>query len=141
MTESRAPLPHKQIGVAVIYNDDGLILIDRRKQEGLLGGLWEFPGGKIEPNETFEDCVRREIKEELDIEIEIIDPLITIDHAYSHFKVTLNVFNCSHISGEPKPLECDEIKWVTLDEIDSYPFPKANGQIIAAIRERAARQG
>ena len=141
MTESRAPLPHKQIGVAVIYDSDGRILIDRRKQEGLLGGLWEFPGGKIEPNETFEDCVRREIKEELDIEIEVIDPLIVIDHTYSHFKVTLNVFNCSHISGEPKPLECDEIKWVTLDEIDNYPFPKANAQIIAAIRERASNKG
>ena len=141
MTESRAPLPHKQIGVAVIYDDDGRILIDRRKQEGLLGGLWEFPGGKIEPNETFEDCVRREIKEELDIEIEVNDPLIVIDHTYSHFKVTLNVFNCSHISGEPKPLECDEIKWVTLDEITSYPFPKANSQIIDAIKKRAINKG
>ncbi|MGD1953351.1 MAG: 8-oxo-dGTP diphosphatase MutT, partial [Leptolyngbyaceae cyanobacterium] len=141
MTESRAPLPHKQIGVAVIYDDDGRILIDRRKQEGLLGGLWEFPGGKIAPNETFEDCVRREIKEELDIEIEVNDPLIVIDHTYSHFKVTLNVFNCSHISGEPKPLECDEIKWVTLDEITSYPFPKANSQIIDAIKKRAINKG
>lgn len=137
MTESRAPLPHKQIGVAVIYDNDGRILIDRRKQEGLLGGLWEFPGGKIEPNEAVEDCVRREIKEELDIEIEVNDRLITVNHAYSHFKVTLNVFNCTHLSGEPKPIECDEIKWVTLDEIDSYPFPKANGQIIDAIKERA----
>ncbi len=137
MTESRAPLPHKQIGVAVIYDNDGRILIDRRKQEGLLGGLWEFPGGKIEPNEAVEDCVRREIKEELDIEIEVNERLITVNHAYSHFKVTLNVFNCAHLSGEPKPIECDEIKWVTLDEIDSYPFPKANGQIIDAIKERA----
>ncbi|MFG6097955.1 A/G-specific adenine glycosylase [Leptothoe sp. ISB3NOV94-8A] len=137
MTESRAPLPHKQIGVAVIHDNDGRILIDRRKQEGLLGGLWEFPGGKIEPNESFEECVKREIKEELDIDIEVNDRLITVDHAYSHFKVTLNVFNCNHISGEPKPIECDEIKWVTLDEIDSYPFPKANGQIIDAIKEQA----
>ncbi len=136
MTESRAPLPHKHIGVAVIYDGDGRILIDRRKQEGLLGGLWEFPGGKIEPNEAVEDCVKREIQEELDIEIQVNDRLITVNHAYSHFKVTLNVFNCTHLSGEPKPIECDEIKWVTLDEIDSYPFPKANGQIIDAIRER-----
>ncbi|ESA39076.1 a g-specific dna-adenine glycosylase [Leptolyngbya sp. Heron Island J] len=137
MTESRAPLPHKQIGVAVIYDNDGRILIDRRKQEGLLGGLWEFPGGKIEPNEAVEDCVKREIKEELDIEIQVNDRLITVNHAYSHFKVTLNVFNCTHLSGEPKPIECDEIKWVTLDEIESYPFPKANGQIIDAIKEQA----
>lgn len=137
MTESRKPVPHKQIGVAVITDAEGKILIDRRKQEGLLGGLWEFPGGKIEPGEAVEDCVRREIKEELDIEIEVGDRLITIDHAYTHFKVTLNVFNCKHLSGDPQPIECDEIKWVTLDEIDDYPFPKANGQIIEAMREQA----
>ncbi|MEL6816864.1 MAG: A/G-specific adenine glycosylase, partial [Cyanobacteria bacterium J06598_3] len=77
MTQSRKPLPHKQIGVAVIADADGKILIDRRKQEGLLGGLWEFPGGKIEPGESVEACVSREIKEELGIEIEVGDRLIT----------------------------------------------------------------
>jgi A/G-specific adenine glycosylase len=137
MTESRQPIPHKQIGVAVITDAQGNILIDRRKQEGLLGGLWEFPGGKIEPGEAVEDCIRREILEELGIEIEVRDRLITIDHAYTHFKVTLNVFNCTHLSGEPQPIECDEVKWVTLAEIDQYPFPKANGQIIEAMRAQA----
>ncbi|MEM6597813.1 MAG: A/G-specific adenine glycosylase [Cyanobacteria bacterium P01_C01_bin.69] len=136
MTESRKPLPHKQIGVAVITDAEGKILIDRRKQEGLLGGLWEFPGGKVEPGESQEDCVKREIKEELGIEIEVGSKLITIDHAYTHFKVTLNVFNCTHLSGEPQTIECDEVKWVTLDEIDDYPFPKANGRIIEAMREQ-----
>ncbi|NJR64212.1 MAG: A/G-specific adenine glycosylase [Leptolyngbyaceae cyanobacterium CRU_2_3] len=71
MTETRSPLPHKQIGVAVIWNNQGLILIDRRRQEGLLGGLWEFPGGKIEPGETVEACIKREIQEELGIEIAV----------------------------------------------------------------------
>jgi len=137
MTESRKPVPHKHIGVAVITNEQGNVLIDRRKQEGLLGGLWEFPGGKIEPGESVEDCVKREIMEELGIEIEVGDRLITIDHAYTHFKVTLNVFNCKHLSGEPQPIECDEVKWVTLDEIDEYPFPKANGQIIDAMKKQA----
>ncbi len=139
MTESRPPVPHKRIGVAVITDNQGNILIDRRKQEGLLGGLWEFPGGKIEPDETVEECVKREIKEELDIEIEVGDRLITIEHAYTHFKVTLNVFNCKHLSGDPQPLESDEVKWVTLDEIDQYPFPKANSQIIEAIKEQAKK--
>ena len=134
MTESRGPLPHKVIGVAVIRDPSGRILIDRRKQEGLLGGLWEFPGGKVEPDETLADCVRREIKEELDIEIDVQDQLMTVEHAYTHFKVTLNVFHCAYVSGDPKPLECDEIRWVTLAEIDQYPFPKANGQIIAALK-------
>ncbi|MEM6452200.1 MAG: A/G-specific adenine glycosylase [Cyanobacteria bacterium P01_D01_bin.105] len=138
MTQSRQPLPQKTIGVAVITDKQGNILIDRRKQEGLLGGLWEFPGGKIEPGETMEQCVSREIKEELGIEIEVGSKLITIDHAYTHFKVTLNVFNCKHLSGDPQPIECDEVKWVTLDEISDYPFPKANTQIIELLKAQAA---
>lgn len=134
MSESRSPLPHKAIGVAVIWNDQGQILIDRRRQEGLLGGLWEFPGGKIEPGETVEACIRREIQEELAIDVEVGDRLITIDHAYSHFRVTLNVHHCRHLSGEPQPLECDEIRWVSLEEIHEFPFPKANERIIEALR-------
>jgi A/G-specific adenine glycosylase len=126
MSESSAPLPHKRIGVAVVRNDQGLILIDRRPVNGLLGGLWEFPGGKIEPDETVEECIKREILEEIGIDIEVEAHLITIDHAYTHFRVTLIVHYCRYLAGEPTPIECDEIRWVTLDEIDHFPFPKAN---------------
>lgn len=83
VSETRAPIPRKQIGVAVIWNDRGQILIDRRRQEGLLGGLWEFPGGKLEPGETVEACIQREIREELGIEIEVGEHLITIEHTYT----------------------------------------------------------
>jgi len=134
MTETRAPLPHKLIGVAVVWNEQGQILIDRRPQQGLLGGLWEFPGGKIEPGETVEECIQRELQEELAIDVEIGDRLMTIDHTYTHFKVTLNVFHCRHIGGEPQPIECDEVRWVEVSELDQFPFPKANGQIIDAIK-------
>ncbi len=134
LAESRSPVPHKQIGVAVIWNEQQQILIDRRKQQGLLGGLWEFPGGKIEPGETVEACIVREIQEELGIEVAVGDRLITIDHAYSHFRVTLNVFHCRHVAGEPQPIECDEVRWVTLAEIDQFPFPKANEKIIEALK-------
>lgn len=130
----RTPLPHKQIGVAVIWNEQGQILIDRRRQEGLLGGLWEFPGGKIEPEETIEECIQREILEELGIEIAVGDRLIVIDHAYTHFRVTLNVHHCRYISGEPQPIECDEVRWVAVDELEQFPFPKANVQIIEALK-------
>jgi A/G-specific adenine glycosylase len=135
MTETRAPLPHKQIGVAVIWNDSGLILIDRRRQQGLLGGLWEFPGGKIEPHETVEACIQREIQEELGIEIAVGERLMTLDHTYTHFRVTLNVHRCRHLSGEPQPIECDEIRWVTLAELDQFPFPQANVHIIEALQK------
>jgi A/G-specific adenine glycosylase len=137
MRETSSPLPHKTIGVAVIWNEQGQILIDRRRAQGLLGGLWEFPGGKIEGGETIEECIKREIKEELGIEIEVGDRLITIDHAYSHFRVTLTVHHCRHLTGVPQPIECDEVRWVTLDELDQFPFPKANIQIIAALRQKS----
>ncbi len=134
MTETRAPLPHKIIGVAVIWNQAGQILIDRRPQSGLLGGLWEFPGGKVEPGETIPACIVREIQEELGITIAVGDPLIVVDHAYTHFRVTLHVHHCQYVEGEPQSIACDEIRWVTLAELDDYPFPKANSQIIAALR-------
>lgn len=129
-----APLPHKRIGVAVVINDQNQILIDRRPPEGLLGGLWEFPGGKIEANETVEDCIKREILEEIGIEITVGKSLITIDHAYTHFRVTLYVHLCQYVSGTPRAIECEEVRWVTLEAIESFPFPKANTQIIAALK-------
>ncbi len=134
MSDQRNPLPHKQIGVAVIQGDNGDILIDRRRKEGLLGGLWEFPGGKIEPGETVEACIRREIQEELGIDIEVGEKVMSLDHAYTHFKVPLHVHLCRHLSGDPQPIECDEVRWVALGDLDQYPFPKANSQIIAALR-------
>jgi len=139
MSETRAPVPHKQIGVAVIWNDRGQILIDRRKPDGLLGGLWEFPGGKVEGEETIAACIQREIQEELGIEITVGTLLIVVAHTYSHFRVTLNVHNCQHLSGEPQAIECDEIRWVTLGELDQFPFPKANLQIIEALRQSDAQ--
>ncbi|MBW4449387.1 MAG: 8-oxo-dGTP diphosphatase MutT [Spirirestis rafaelensis WJT71-NPBG6] len=135
MIEIISPLPHKIIGVAVISNDQGQILIDRRRPEGTMGGLWEFPGGKIEKGETVEECIKREINEELGIVIEVGKHLITIDHTYTHLRVTLTVHHCRHLTGIPQPLECDEIRWVSLDELDQFAFPEANIEIIAVLRE------
>ena len=75
-------LPHKRIGVAVIWNQSGQILIDKRKLEGTMGGLWEFPGGKIEAGETVVDCIVREIREELAIDITVSEHLMSIEHTY-----------------------------------------------------------
>jgi len=131
-------IPHRIIGVGVIWNDREQILIDRRRPEGSLGGLWEFPGGKIEPGETVQACIKREIKEELGIEIAVGEHLMTVDYTYPHLQVTLNVHLCRHLAGEPKPIECDEVRWVSLDEIEQYSFPTANTQIIAAIKQYTA---
>ncbi|MBD2005846.1 MULTISPECIES: 8-oxo-dGTP diphosphatase MutT [Cyanophyceae] len=135
MSQTSALLPHKSIGVAVIWNEQRQILIDRRRPGGLMGGLWEFPGGKIEPGETVVECIKREIKEELGIEIEVGDRLIVIDYTYSQFSITLNVHHCQHLKGIPQPIESEEVRWVTLDQLDQYPFPAANIQIINALRK------
>ena len=127
-------LPHKQIGVAVIWNQSGQILIDRRKIGGAMGGMWEFPGGKIEPGETIAECIVREIQEELAIEIIVGEHLITIEHTYLAFQITLIAHHCQHISGIPQPIESDEICWVDVCDLDSYNFPAANVAIINAIR-------
>ena len=128
-------LPCKQIGVAVIRDDRDLILIDRRLAKGLLGGFWEFPGGKIEGNETVQECIKREVLEEIGIEIAVDSHLITIDHTYSHFRVNLQVYNCRYLSGEARAIECEEIRWVTIQELDNYTFPAANQEIIRALKD------
>ena len=125
----------KTIGVGVIWNQQGQILIDRRRPTGVLGGFWEFPGGKIETGETSEECIKREIWEELGIVIEVGKHLITIAHTYTHLHVTLIVHHCQYIDGVPQLIECDEIRWVNLEELDEFNFPEANFQIIAALRQ------
>ncbi|MFM6155400.1 MAG: 8-oxo-dGTP diphosphatase MutT [Sphaerospermopsis kisseleviana] len=127
---------HKIIGVAVIWNNEKQILIDRRLPTGTMANLWEFPGGKIETGETIEECIEREILEELGIKIEVGKHLITVDHTYPHLRVTLTVHNCHYLSGIPQAIECAEVRWVGLDELDNFDFPEANGEIIAALRKR-----
>ena len=128
-------LPRKQIGVAAIWNQTGQILIDRRKVGGTMGGLWEFPGGKIEPGETVEACIVREIQEELAIEIAVGEHLISIDHTYPTFHLTLTVHHCQHISGVPQPIESEEIRWVNIGDLNNYQFPAANIAIINALKD------
>ncbi|WP_445637239.1 8-oxo-dGTP diphosphatase MutT [Nostoc sp. DSM 114161] len=134
MSQSSSFPPHKIIGVAVIWNDQKQILIDRRRPEGMMGSLWEFPGGKIELGETIQECIQREIKEELGIAIEVGEHLITVDHTYTNLRVTLTVHQCRYVAGVPQPLECDEIRWVSLEELENFSFPKANIQIIDALK-------
>lgn len=126
-------LPHKRIGVAVIWNQSGQILIDKRKLEGTMGGLWEFPGGKIEAGETVVDCIVREIREELAIDITVGEHLMSIEHTYPTFQMTLIVHHCQQIGGIPQPIASDEIRWVNISDLVNYQFPAANMAIINAI--------
>lgn len=134
VTAKRKPTPHYDVTAGVIWNGDGRVLIAQRPTEGLLGGLWEFPGGKQEAEESLEACLQREIREELGIEISVGERIAAVDHAYTHFRITLHAFHCTHKAGEPEALGCADWRWVTLDELDDFAFPKADRTVIDALR-------
>ncbi|MCS6782256.1 MAG: A/G-specific adenine glycosylase [Gloeomargarita sp. SKYG98] len=134
MREAGKPIPHRTIGVAVIWNDQGQVLIDQRPPTGLLANLWEFPGGKVEPGETVEACIRREIQEELGLDIEVGPHLVTVEHAYTHLRVTLVVHHCRYGGGTPQLRACQAIAWVYPHELERYPFPQANRRIIHVLQ-------
>ncbi len=123
-------VPHYQIAVGIIVNENDEVLISLRPQESMLGGLWEFPGGKQEKSESLKEALRRELKEELNVEAAVFEKYKELKHAYSHFKITMHAFWCRITKGEPEPISSDKLKWVRLSEIDEFPFPKANKRII-----------
>ena len=139
VVEVRKPVPFQVIGIGVVINEAGDVLIDQRLEEGLLGGMWEFPGGKQELGEPIEACIARELMEELGIEVSVGDPLITVDHAYSHKKLQFVVHFCRWISGEPQPLASQQVRWVRPEHLKDYPFPAANARIIEALLGRLSR--
>ncbi|EDY37663.1 A/G specific adenine glycosylase [Cyanobium sp. PCC 7001] len=129
------PLPFQVIGVGVVLNDAGEVLIDQRLPEGLLGGLWEFPGGKQEADEPIEATIARELREELAIEAEVGQELISLEHAYSHKRLRFVVHLCRWLGGEPQPLASQQVRWVQPCQLADYPFPAANARIITALLE------
>ena len=133
VTDASKPLPFQVIGVGVVLNAAGEVLIDQRLEEGLLGGMWEFPGGKQEQGETIETCIARELKEELGIAVTVGAELITVDHAYSHKKLRFVVHLCDWVSGEPQPLASQQVRWVRPDQLKEFAFPAANARIIEAL--------
>jgi A/G-specific adenine glycosylase len=125
--------PHHDVAVGVVIKN-GRVLIDRRKETGLLGGLWEFPGGKMQPDETPADTVRRELAEEVGVEVApAAKPFITVKHAYSHFRITLRAVVCRHLSGRARAIDCSAVRWVGMDELSDYAFPRANQKVLAAL--------
>lgn len=127
--KKKRKVPHKEIVVAAIFKN-GKYLLGKRPSDGLLGGLWEFPGGKIEGGESHPEALVRECEEELGIIVEPGDLVARVNHAYSHFKVTLNVYRCRHLKGRTKAKVHTELKWVPPNRFEQYPFPKANHKFL-----------
>ncbi len=135
----RKRTPHYQVAAAVIWEDapgQGRLLIAQRPQKGMLGGLWEFPGGKQEPEDAdLPATLRREIQEEMGMEIAVGAPVTTVQHAYTHFSITLHAFHARIVEGSPRAIGCDDWRWTTLDALDRYPFPVTDQKIIAVLRD------
>jgi A/G-specific adenine glycosylase len=125
-------VPHHQIAAGIVWRGDRL-LIARRPAEGLLGGLWEFPGGKCRAGESLEEACVREVAEETGLKVRCEGPFLAIDHAYSHFRITLHLFHCRSESGRPRPLGCEAPRFVRPQDLAEYPFPRANAKALETL--------
>lgn len=128
----KAPTPHHTVTAAVIQRN-GRVLIAQRPNHGLLGGMWEFPGGVQQPGENLASCLQREIREELDVEIAVGRPIGVYQHAYTHFRVTLHAFLCSLLNGEPQNLAHRALQWTSLQDLPAFPMGKIDRQIASAL--------
>ena len=133
--KERRPIPHHTVTAAVIKRNNKY-LITRRPSKGLLGGLWEFPGGKVEKGETLPGCLEREIKEELGVQVDVGVEYAVFKHAYTHYRITLHAFLCQIISRNLKPLVADEIAWVRSKDLKKYPMGKVDRQIALQLEAR-----
>ncbi len=128
-----------EVAIAIIRraSPGGLeLLICQRKADAVLGGYWEFPGGKIHPNEPPAIAAERESKEELDVAVRAIDTLVTIVHSYDYATVRLTPVICDYLSGDPKPLGCSAFRWIALADLSLYRFPPANTQLLQDLADR-----
>ncbi len=123
-TKKKKKNPTYNVSVGIIWKANK-ILISKRKKEGLLGGLWELPGGKRQNNENDSECLSRELDEELGIDIKIKNKIGKIKHHYSHFSINLTGYNCDYFSGKAKAYSSEKIAWIKASEIVKYPFPRA----------------
>ncbi|MEK6605271.1 MAG: 8-oxo-dGTP diphosphatase MutT [Nitrospirota bacterium] len=121
-----------QVAAALIVRE-GRYLITQRRAGVHLGGLWEFPGGKRESGESLEDCLRRELREELGIEISHPVLFRVIRHDYPEKSVELHFFKCAIASGLPRPLGCEDLRWVAPEELDQFPLPPADQPLVEAL--------
>ena len=127
--ESRAV----EVSAGLIFHK-GKLLITQRHAGAHLGGLWEFPGGKREAGETFEQCLVRELREELGVETEVGELFEDVTHAYSGKTVQLKFFLCRLLRGEPRAIDCAAVQWVTRDELEKYEFPAADEQLLKKLQ-------
>jgi A/G-specific adenine glycosylase len=130
---AKTTIPHYTVTAGIIERA-GQVLITQRPPQGLLGGLWEFPGGKLMPGEDLATCLKREIQEELGVEILVGGEFGNYRHAYTHFRVTLHAFHCWLADGlQPQALQVNDLRWISPAELAGYPMGKIDRQIATQI--------
>ena len=130
-------MPVIDVAAALVFRD-GKLLITQRRANAHLGGHWEFPGGKREPNETFEACLSRELREELGIEVAVGKLVESLTHAYPEKTVHIKFYDCRLEKHEPQPLGCSAFRWVTAAELEDYAFPAADSRLLDMLRRDKA---
>ena len=131
----RKQTPHYDVTAGVIWRGEQL-LVAQRPLDKMLGGLWEFPGGKCQEGETLAECLQRELREELGVEVAVGEPVAVVPHAYTHFRITLHAFDCTLVAGEPRAIEVADVRWTTLDAVDQFAMAVTDQQIVAALKAR-----
>lgn len=121
--------------VAAVIVEKGRVLVTRRRAGTHLGGLWEFPGGKIEPGESHESALRRELREELGIETRVVQLLLEVVHHYTQKSVHLSFYVCERSEGDPQPCEVAEWRWVSIGDLRSLEFPAADVAVLDRIEQ------
>ena len=125
-----------EVAAGLIFRSGKLLITQRRPQDHL-GGLWEFPGGKREPGETFEKCLQRELQEELGVEVAVEELLENMIHHYPEKTVHLQFFRCTLLRHEPKAIGCVAIAWVGPEQLVDYIFPAADARLLERLRDRS----
>lgn len=121
-----------EVAIGLIWKE-GRLLIARRPEGVHLGGLWEFPGGKVEAEETLEEGLLRELREEVGIKVEVLGERQVIQFTYPERTVRLHAIDCRWLSGEPHPAGCEDPRWVSPAELSGYQFPPANASLLALL--------
>ena len=124
--------------MAAVIAENDRFLITRRQKGVHLEGYWEFPGGKIDPDETHEAALRREIREELGADVHVEQLVLETTHEYPERAVTIAFYRC-RLVGSPRPLIGQEMRWVTREELAALPFPPADEDLIRTLTRTAAR--
>jgi A/G-specific adenine glycosylase len=140
ITKKASTIPHRQAVAAVIHNSKGMLLFVQRPSSGLLASLWKLPGGFVQDGENAKNSLKRSVKEELGISIRPGKPLTSVDHTYSHFRITLQAYECRLLKGTPKPLACQNWRWSSPTDLKKLPLSKIDRLILAEILYRSRNQ-